>query len=306
MIESTLSLAKPELQQLNVDKIILTPIPKEDYNEIIDGRSVTFTVPQISGTTAVTAKTIVSSTYTVLEKKESNDLLGGNIAFLFSDDLNFPYTGKTNGGLIDKIEFTTWNPSTSIVDRPPAVSFADLETIDVNTDQRTFADVNLAVTVTEAYPTNTNQGYNYDVPVGFIALDKGWLVLTHPDIVNNIPFPFGLDSGGTPNTSSATTEIHFTDTTKSNLSFTDINIEFKTSIICLVFPNEFFFTTNPTYDIAKNFQEQQNSTFGFDAVVISEIALYNARGEIISIAKLDRPLVKQFNDLVTFNLDINV
>ena len=48
--------------QINVDKIIITPIPREAYNEIIDGRSITFTVPQLSGVTGISAKTIVSST----------------------------------------------------------------------------------------------------------------------------------------------------------------------------------------------------------------------------------------------------
>ena len=42
---SQLSLSKPELQQLNVDKMVITPIAKENYNEILDGRSITFTVP---------------------------------------------------------------------------------------------------------------------------------------------------------------------------------------------------------------------------------------------------------------------
>ena len=45
---------------------------------------------------------------------------------------------------------------------------------------------------------------------------------------------------------------------------------------------------------------------GYDPVSISEIGLYNAKGEIIAISKLDRPLVKQYNDLVTFSLDINI
>jgi len=77
-------------------------------------------------------------------------------------------------------------------------------------------------------------------------------------------------------------------------------------VVALIFPGDFFWSTNPTWDTAKNYQEQQNGTFGYDAVSISEIGLFNSKKELISIAKLDRPLVKQYNDLVTFNLDINV
>ena len=96
---STLTKQYPEIYQLNRDKIVIIPIPKEDYSEIIDGRSITIDVPQYSGTTAISAKTIYSSTYTTLTKTDSNPILGNNIAFLFSDDLNKPYTGNTNSGL---------------------------------------------------------------------------------------------------------------------------------------------------------------------------------------------------------------
>lgn len=311
-IDSNLSKLKPELQQLNVDRMVICPIDKADYNEILDGRSVTLTVPQSSGVTSgssVSAKTIVSSTYTVLEKKESSELLGSNVSFLFCDEINKPYTGTTADGMFSNSGNTTWNPASSFVNRPPAVSYLDLEAVDVNTDQRPFSGANLAVPVSESYPTNTNQGYNYDIPVGFVALDKGWFVFTHPSIVDNIPYNEGYKlSDGALNIgpTSSTTEVFFTDNTISNASFVDINVEYKTSIIALVFPTEFFFTTNQSWDREKNYQEQQNGTFGYDPVSISEIALYNAKGEILAISKLDRPLVKQYNDLVTFNLDINI
>lgn len=310
--DSLLSSLKPELQQLNVDKIIITPIDKADYNEILDGRSITMVVPQTSGATgsgAVSAKTVVSSTYGVLEKKENSELLGSNVSFLFCDEINLPYTGTTANGTRDKSSVTTWNPVSSYADRPPAVSYRDLEGSDIGSDTRPFASVNQAVSVGEVYPTQTATGYKYDIPVGFAALDKGWFILTHPDIVDNIPYTDGVKlSDGLPNTgaTSSTTEIYFTDTSVSQATFTDINVEYKTSIIAIVMTTEFFFTNNPTWDRQKNYQEQQTGTFGFDSVSISEIALYNAKGEIIAISKLDRPLEKQYNDIVTFNLDINI
>ena len=71
-------------------------------------------------------------------------------------------------------------------------------------------------------------------------------------------------------------------------------------------PGEFYISTNPTWDVAKNYLEQQNETNGFDAVAISEIAMFNAKDEMIAIAKLDQPLEKNYSDLVTFTLDINI
>ena len=108
----------PELQQLNVDQIIITPISANDYSEFIDGRTVTMRVP-VSGSsnpTLLSGVTLVSSTYTAVKplKYESNILLGDNIVFLFSDDINKPYSGKTVNELGDAINnstVTSWDPT---------------------------------------------------------------------------------------------------------------------------------------------------------------------------------------------------
>ena len=59
---STLSLQNPELQQLNIDTMVIVPIPLESYGDLIDGRSITFTVPQSGSSSEFSAKTVVSST----------------------------------------------------------------------------------------------------------------------------------------------------------------------------------------------------------------------------------------------------
>jgi hypothetical protein len=299
---STLSLQKPELQQLNVDEVVICPIPSNYYNEIIDGRSVTFTVPQIGSTT----KTIVSSTYSQLTKFENSPLLGNNIAYLFSDDINLPRTGTTGGGNTSVLSRASWNVQ-PFVNRPAAHPYKDIQSSDVNTDQRPWSGVNLAVEVSEIYPTNTNQGYNYDIPVGFVVLDKGFVVFTHPDIVNNIPWDEGFDSTGAANISSGTTDIHFTGGTAfSEVTFTDININFRTSVVCLALPGEFVFTSNPSWNLNYNLQELQNGTNGFDSVQVTEIGLYNKNNELIAVAKVDRPIEKTYTNLITFNLEIDV
>lgn len=298
---STLSLQNPHLQQMNVDRMVISPIPREYYNEMIDGRSVTFTVPQTGSTTM----TVVSSTYSELTKFQNSTLLGNNIAFLFADDINLPRTGTTTGGASSFLPRTTWNVN-PFVNRPQAHAYSDLESSDINTDQRPWSGVNLAVQVQQNYPTTTNQGYNYDIPVGYISLDKGFLVLTHPDIVDNIPWDEGLELH-TNAATSGTTNMYFSGgASVSQVTFNDININFRTSVVCLALPTEFVFSTNPSWNLAFNIQELDNGTNGFEPVQVTEIGLYNKNDELIAVAKLDRPVEKTYTNLITFNLDIDV
>lgn len=303
---STLALSNPEIFQINVDKIVIVPIPKEYYNEFIDGRSITFTVPQLSGAT-MSAKTLVSSTYSTLQKRDSDIFLGNNLAFLFCDEINLPYTGTTNSAGSSHSANTTWNIA-PYTNRPAAVPYSDLNTsIDINSDKRPFGSISYAIPVTPTYPTNTNQGYNYDIPVGFVCLDKGFVILTHPSIVNNIPWTQGYQQvTNILNVSDNKSDIYFSSITKSITTFTDISVNFKTSAICIGLPNEFYFTNNPSWDLNKNVQELSNGTNNFDSVFMTEIGLYNVNNELIAVAKLSEPVEKTFTNLLTFNLDIDV
>jgi hypothetical protein len=302
---STLALSSPEILQINVDKIVVVPIPREYYSEFIDGRSITFTVPQVSGGTAMSAKTIVSSTYSVLQKKDNDIFLGNNIAFLFCDEINLPYTGRT-GGAISNSANSTWN-TTVYTDRPAAVPYSDLATNDIYTDKRPNNSIKYATPVTSTYPTNTNQGYNYDIPVGFVCLDKGYMILTHPGIVDNMPWSQGYEQyTNAANTLSGTSNIYFADTTKSDVTFLDMNVNYKTSVICIGLPGEFYFTSNPSWDLNKNAQEFNNGTNNFDSLYLTEIGLYNRNGELVAVAKLSEPVEKTYTNLLTFNMDIDV
>ena len=100
--------------------------------------------------------------------------------------------------------------------------------------------------------------------------------------------------------------IYFSATSVAQVTFTDISINFKTSVICLALPSEFAFSTNPSWNLTYNLQELNAGTNGFDAIQVSEIGLYNKNDELIAIAKLDRPTEKTYTNLITFNLDIDV
>lgn len=324
----TMAKANPEMFQLNVDKIAVIPISENNYSEYIDGRSITLKVPQ-SGSTY---KTIISSFYSDVSKniKLANSSLQYfgpyNIAFLFSDDINKPYTGTTEDGSVDHSKITTWDPTNDFRDRPSAVSYnPEIKDSDYNKDQRPWSSVNKAVYVNQAYPksldTNNDvlNGYNYDIPVGFVCLDKGYIVLTHPDIVNNIPWTAGsqtyqpgygeINAGRNiitgDNLAGNTEKIVFTGMT-STLTFEDISVKYLTSVVCIAMPGEFFISTNPTWPLSKNLAEIKNGTTSFDSIFISQVGLYNIYDQLIAVAKLDRPVEKTYDGIISFNLEINI
>jgi hypothetical protein len=257
---STISKLFPELQQLNVDKIIVSSIPASFYSEFIDGKTIKMTVP-VSGSTnpnVLSGVTLVSSTYSAVKplKYESNILLGDNIVFLFSDDINRPYSGKTRNELGDAINNATslsWNPTGEYNDKPGATAYSEIQDF-YNTDTRTNAK--FAVTVPSNYPDN-RAGYNYDIPCGFVILDKGYVVLTHPQIVDNFPWTSGFTSSNVAYTEdynvSSKTNIHFTGSSHSDtsaegalLSFKDIDTSFKMTSVCIALPKEFYISNNKT------------------------------------------------------------
>jgi len=322
---STLSKFYPELQQLNVDRIIIAPVPAGYYSEFIDGRTVTFRVPQHGGLNqgAMSAVTLYSSTYTSdkILISETSPLLGNNIAFLFSDDVNRPYTGLTIneiGVTTSNAANTSWNPNpTNFTKRPSAVQYMEvkryLDQFNQATDTR--ANINYSVPVGNTYPDN-RAGYNYDIPCGFVVLDKGFMVLTHSAITTNFPWNSGFTNAG-PYVDdlqiSGKTNIFFTGVTTNadpaaELIFEDINTSFKTTAVCLALPKEFYISNNPTWNREQAIaaMDAQNPIISFDPVYISEVGMYNALGELVSVAKLSEPYKKSYTSVFNFTIDIEM
>lgn len=312
----------PELQQLNVDQIIITPISANDYSEFIDGRTIAMTVP-VSGSSTpnvLSGVTLISSTYTATKplKYESNVLLGDNIVFLFSDDINPPYTGKTRNELGDGINnssSTSWDPTGEYKDRPGATSYSEVKDF-YDTDQR--PDANYAVTVDAGYPDNRD-GYNYDVPCGFAVLDKGYVVITHPQIVQNFPWTSGFTESGAAYVDdfnvSSKTNIHFTGSSLADISaegallaYKDIDTSFKMTSVCIAMPKEFYISNNPTWDKEKAIAQlnEETAIINFDDVYITEVGLYNTFGELIAVAKLSEPVQKTYVNAITFEINLEM
>lgn len=322
---STLSLYYPELQQLNVDQMIICPIPPNSYSEFIDGRSLTWTVPQAGGgssQSSLSSVTVYSSTYSSDKplRSETSPLLGDNVVFLFCDSINRPFSGSTVdeiGQLTNLSTHTTWEPdSTNYLRRPSAISYSEVKGTSLvngfNTDAR--SNTNYAVKVPSNYP-ESRAGYNYDIPVGFAVMDKGFMVLTHTGLTSNFPWLSGFTdiTNTTPaDTLEDKTNVYFTGSTggnnSSSLTFNDINTSFKSSVVCLAMPKEFYISNNPTWNREKALStlNQQTGIVSIDPVYVTEIGLYNALGELIAVAKTSEPVEKTYVNLFNFSIDIEM
>jgi len=323
----TLSKRYPELQQLNVDRMILISVPSSYYSELIDGRTITLTFPQGTGFTNMnnmSAVTIYSSTYTGDEilKFESSPLVGNNVAFLFCDAINKPYTGKSRsdiGEIVDDSKQTTWGYELEYQDRPAAVMYKEVQDF-YNTDTRAGK---YAVKIPTNYPDG-RAGYNYDVPVGFAALDEGFLVITHTALTTNFPWISGFTQSDQIVTSTNIDNlknIYFTGSTAvdlrplgpengrdiSSLIFKDVNTAFRTTAVCLGLPREFYISNNPTWDRTRavvNLNEE-SGFISFESLYITELGLYNEENELIAVAKTSAPVEKDYTSVVTFNVNID-
>lgn len=329
---STIAKYFPEIYQLNNEKIVFCSIPYSAYSEYIDGRSITLFVPTGGTSPNITGLTLVSSTYSSdkpLKYGESNELLGDNVCFLFCDTINTPYTGFTANEIGIRTTMsgnTTWDPDpTDYTKRPSAITYREvlgggisslLNTFSrpngLNTDTRTG---NYSITPPTNFPDGI-AGYNYDVPVGFCYLDMGICVLTHTAVTQAIDWVNLGDnsiSGGDLTATSGRTNIYFPGTNADGnaaafLRFTDINTTFKTTAVCLAMPREFWISNNSTWNRASalNNINSQTGILTLDPVFVTEVGLYNQMNELIAVAKLSDYVEKNYINLVTFNIDIDM
>lgn len=327
---STLSRYFPELYQLNADKIVFCSIPPSQYSEYIDGRSITLFIPTGGTNPNIVGIKMYSSTYSSdkpLKYGETNQLLGDNVCFLFSDQINTPYTGSTATEIGIKTSMsanTTWEPDpTDYTKRPSAVTYREvlgggvsalLNSNNIpnglNTDTRTG---HYSITPPTNYPDGI-AGYNYDVPVGFCYLDMGICVITHSAITNSVAWSLGTLAGaGDLTNDSGRTNVYFTGQQTNGdaaafLSYTDINTTFKTSAVCIALPTEFWISNNATWDRASalNNLNAQTGILTINPVYVTEVGLYNQMNELVAVAKLSDYVEKNYINLVTFNIDIDM
>jgi hypothetical protein len=387
---STISLLYPELYQLNTDRFVLINIAKENLNEFIDGRSVVLRFIYSSDLIPVT---LYSSTYTgdkASKYGETSPLVGDNIAYLFSDDFNTPYSGLTVnelGKIVSRSGFTSWNPTEQFKDRPGAVSYREVQsnTRCINSDRRqkvyysnyvqpgypaqlgeaikfnnssdsggfllfdtdsthsfrvgdnitiefdTYYNYNTASTITNItsnsiltnipysitlngktgsiYKGSEGVYYNYDIPLGFVCLDRGFIVITHKDLVDNFAFSLAGTNGFYQDGTLVSgfgelplDNIYWTGNTNFYVSYNKIKTENKTSVSCSALLNEFYISNNNTW----NRFVAQNPLCNTPNVQITEAGFYNGLGELIGISKFSQPISKGQGDILTFDFNIDM
>lgn len=239
--------ADTALSGIAQSKILVAGVENSQYGEIIDGKTIRVNVQGVS--TSYTLYSTFENTGQQLnvldanysEQSISTNTLGKNIAFLFSDNIK-----KPNGG----------DPSLSW-----STGYGTVKPFSVNSKQQ----FNLM--------TNTNIAKTADTVVGIAYLDKGFIVITHPTIVNDF---------------SASTPTNFIQVTCDSFSTSVIQ-----NVTCIANRGEFGNSTNPTYKS--------------DSIPrISEIGLYDTDGDLIAISKTDRHVIKNVNEFLAFGIKFNV
>jgi hypothetical protein len=302
----------PELQFLNVDKIIVGTIQREVFSDFINGSTIEFTLPTwniISPPSTVPAKYIRSATYFSVSKRQDCPLLGESIAFLFCDQVARKFTGTTSGGIQIKDTGATisWTAATQY--NYPATSLSQLDESDYFSDSLNFSGLMTSkfnrTDLPIGYPFTSYKGYNYDVPVGFVDLKRGFIVLTAYDLVEYFPWLNGYYLNDPFDSYNGTKEnIGFRD--QGLVQFYDTSIKYNVEAVFEAQPYEFFMSSNPTWDLEKNISIFQSGGTGYDSVYFTEVGMYNKNGELLAVSKFNQPVQKRYEQLMNFEMRVKI
>jgi hypothetical protein len=226
--------------------ILVIGIDIEEYSELIDGKTIKLELQtsastyNIYGTYENKSIALTSEDAAIVDKSVNITKFGPNRTLLFSDEILRP-----NGGDVTK----SWSTGYA-QNKPFSVNKKELYNI----------------------VTNTNVSKVMDSPVGIAYLDKGFIVITEPTIVNSFN---PIYSG-----SSATT-----------ITFDSVRTKVSQSITCIAGRSEFSVSNNPTWSAG-------------DIPRITEVGIFDANNTLIAIGKLNKTYEKPANDFVAFNITI--
>lgn len=281
---------------INQNNVIVVEIPRNQYGELIDGKSINLKLPILSSSTETVINCYgtyfdenvnISNANTRLSdgsdaaqyfgvEATSGNSYNSNVCFLFSNEIKSPQinTGTTWNAWSTVSKFDTANPTTSTTSK----QFARLD------------------------------GSNVDEVVGIAYLDKGFFVITHPTIVDNFIYSGAVSSGYNSISSGLTysgdsgfTQIYFTSSTSAQTSFNSVTNEYIQRVYALAMQDEFFQSTNPTFA-----QAYPNGNPDNEPVYITEIGLYNENDELIAIAKTNEPIPKTKFNIASFEIQLKL
>lgn len=227
-------------------KILVIGIDNDEYGELIDGKSI-----ELNLTTTASSYTIYSTFQNtnspltnldsqIYETSVNLNTFGPNRALLFSDTIQQPNNDGSK----------SWSTGYA-QNKPFSIHAKELWN----------------------YTTNSNLGRVADKPVGIAYLDKGFLVITDPTIVDS------YNPG-------------FSGATGTSISYSSIRYGVSQSITCVAGRGQFNVSTNPTFSSG-------------DVPRITEIGLYDNSNTLIAIGKLTKTYEKPGDDFIAFNVKID-
>lgn len=220
--------ANTSLSGMNQDKVLVIGIPEDKYGEMIDGKSIKVSLTSSGGTYNIYGTYQKSGLTTQQQDNQYKESINSNIlnignpvTVLFSDEVKRPNGDATK----------SWGSGYGI-NKPFTVGGK------------------------EFFRNKDNNGLSVtaDTIVGMAYLDKGFVVITDPDIVNG-----------------------FTIGSSVSITFDSIVTEVSQNITCVLDRNEFGVSNNDTFSIG-------------DIVRVTELGLYDDSNRLIAIAKTDKQI----------------
>jgi len=227
----------------NKDSVLVIAIDNCSYGEILDGKNVKIEI-ESSGATSYTGYTTFQKSLTPLtsvdsqvrELLELGTAIGNNVAFIFSDQIRRP-----NGNAAK-----SW-----------ATGFNTVKPFSTNNKELFNA---------KSVPSTST---NVDEAIGIAYLDRGIIVITHPDIVGAY-----VPSGTT-------------------ITYNSISNEVAQNITCIVERGEFASTNNRTYTTGESLR-------------VTEVALYDTFNNVIAFAKSNEHILIGANQYMALGVRILV
>lgn len=229
------------------EKVVVIGIDNSKYGENLDGKEIKLTFVNTASTYTIYGtfqnKNLPLTTEDSNYKDSSKELFsfGRSISPLVSDDIKKP------NGDVNK----SWGTGFGTV-KPFSVGKKSL--------------LNLQ--------TNSNLSQSADTAIGIAYLDKGFLVLTHPTLVNDFDESFSGNSGTSVTINSVSTNV-------------------IQNVTCIAGRGQFGSSTNPTWSVG-------------DTVRITELGLYDNQNRLIAYGKFDRQIEKTNESFASFGIKITV
>jgi hypothetical protein len=240
--------ADTSLSGVSTNTVLIIGLDHTLYGESLDGKAIKVDIETTATTHTLYGayeKTLTSTKVQdarVRDESFNSAIFGGNVTFLFSDTIQKPNNDTT----------LSW-----------ATGYATAKPYSINSKQQ----FNLL--------TNTLTSTVSDTLVGIAYLDKGFVVITHPDIVDN----FTTGTGGTA--------------TATTVSFNSMVTEVTQEITCIAGRGQFTSSNNPTFDAG-------------DTPRISEVLLMDNSNNIIAVAKSERHIEKNPQQFLALGIKITV